>query len=540
MNSISQTETYAASGTTHNGPLVTLVDFTDRPYDLSVASARTCYSGKGIVWPQDVSATEKSREIRDRIAASTLKAGHLTTRQHANFVFAIDRVSRHLVWSFLHSHPFYNSEQVSQRYVEVKTEQFYVPDSLRAPGREKLLDQYLGIIRACVRAYFELIEDLKVPARSEFFRIFPARARNTEKWEKSIHKKSMEAARYVLPVATYTYLYHTINGLTLHRYRRLCQSFDVPVETSMLVDAMFHAVRDADPMFTGEIQDPIPLEETPEYAFFEGLRRHDDSDRRMALEFTGEFDSALGGKTSRLAAFSGQSVHILAESVRSITGRPQKDLSDLEAIDLLMNPAKNPHLSSTLNEMSLSRISRALTSVQYTFQKKISHTADSQDQRHRMVPGGRPLLIRQFSGKPDFITPAIIRSYGAVNDKYAAVMEKLFEEICEFQDAGGTPEESVYLLPNAFPVRFYESGDLLGLFHKWKIRTCYNAQEEIFRASVEELEQVHQIHPEIGKWIKAPCWVRKQAGVKPFCPEGDKFCGVSVWNQELPDYLRIL
>src|SRR5256886_11214845 len=37
-------------------------------------------------------------------------------------------------------------------------------------------------------------------------------------------------------------------------------------------------------------------------------------------------------------------------------------------------------------------IMRALQHANYTFAKKISHTADSQDQRHRMVPGSRPLL----------------------------------------------------------------------------------------------------------------------------------------------------
>ena len=35
---------------------------------------------------------------------------------------------------------------------------------------------------------------------------------------------------------------------------------------------------------------------------------------------------------------------------------------------------------------------RALQHANFTFAKKISHTADSQDQRHRMVPGSRPLL----------------------------------------------------------------------------------------------------------------------------------------------------
>src|SRR5262249_5915781 len=50
------------------------------PFATAVAWARTCYSGKGIVWPADVSKDEKAIEVRDRIASSTLLAGHLTTR----------------------------------------------------------------------------------------------------------------------------------------------------------------------------------------------------------------------------------------------------------------------------------------------------------------------------------------------------------------------------------------------------------------------------------------------------------------------------
>ena len=58
-----------------------------------------------------------ARALRDRIAQETYFAGHHTTLQHATFQFAIENVSRQALWSFLHSHPFYNSEQVSQRYV---------------------------------------------------------------------------------------------------------------------------------------------------------------------------------------------------------------------------------------------------------------------------------------------------------------------------------------------------------------------------------------------------------------------------------------
>ena len=528
-----------------HGPLVRLVDHTRLPYDLSIATARTCYSSKGIITPEDVSRDEKARALRDRIARSTLQAGHLTTRQHPHFVFTIERVSRHLVWSFLHSHPFYNSEQVSQRYVEVKPEQFHVPPSLSEPGRLPAHDIYLSLVRQSVADYQELIALLTPVASREFFRVFPARRAKPERWDSQIRKKAMEAARYVLPTAVHTFLYHTINGLTLHRYRRLAAAFDVPMETRLLVERMTEAVRQADPLYAAEMKDPLPLEQTLEFAFFEQFYGTDDRggirwNRDVARDFIRDFDRTLAGRNARLAGHSPEAVRTLADSVRAVLGLSRRSYSDADAIETVLNPARNMHLQSTLNESSVSRVTRALYNVQYTFQKKLSHTADSQDQRHRLVPGARPVLMSQYAGEPDFVTPALVRADGAAERRFAEMMAAHFSGLERFLEHGGSMEEATYLLPNAFPVRFYESGDLLNLHHKWKARTCYNAQEEIFAASVEELSQVHEVHPQLASWIKAPCWLRKRAGVTPYCPEGDRYCGVPVWNLELWDYKRVI
>lgn len=517
-------------------PDVKLVDVTDVPYDLSIATARTCYSSRGIITPEDVSKTPESRALRDRIARSTLQAGHLTTRQHVHFVFAIDNVSRHLVWSFLHSHPFYNSEQVSQRYVEVKPDKFHIPVSLR--NNTRLLPLYLDAVRYSVGVYQELLSDLDGPAALEFYKIFPARRSKPDVWKKNIHKKSMEAARYILPVGMFTYFYHTVNGLTLHRYRRLCLANDVPEETRALVESMYSAAVAADPLFAGEMPDPVPLEDTLEYRYFASV--HGQDQVKLSRDFLREFDDDLNGRTSKLVSFDPNASAVLAASVRAVLGAGKEQLSDQAAIELVLDPARNPHLSNALNETTLSRTSRAMMNVHYAFAKKISHTADSQDQRHRMVPGARPALMKHFTGSPDYIVPAIIEEHAPSLEKYRTAMESLFERIVRFLDAGGSEEHAVYLLPNAFPVRFYESGDLLNLHHKWKIRLCYNAQEEIFRASLDELTQVRAVHPEIGRYIHAPCRIRKEAGVKPFCPEGDRYCGVPVWNQELDAYKRVI
>ena len=103
--------------------------------------------------------------------------------------------------------------------------------------------------------------------------------------------------------------------------------------------------------------------------------------------------------------------------------------------------------------------------------------------------------------------------------------------------AGGVGGEYVlYLIPTAFPIRFEESGDLLNLHHKWRTRACYDSQEEIFFATIDEIRQVKEIHPRIAQHILAPCYLRMKAGETPYCPEGDRYCGVPVWKQAIEGY----
>ena len=97
-------------------------------------------------------------------------------------------------------------------------------------------------------------------------------------------------------------------------------------------------------------------------------------------------------------------------------------------------------------------------------------------------------------------------------------------------------EIAQYLLPNAKAIRLVESGSLLHLLHKWTMRTCFNAQEEIYQASMEEVEQVRAALPAFGRYLGPPCYIR--AGVaSPICTEGSHFCGVKVW-QEFPKIER--
>src|SRR5215467_13926290 len=150
-------------------PVVYLENAFQDPYNNAVATARTCYSSQ-VIHSGDVAKDEATRLRRDAIAQSIYKAGHHTTIQHATFQFVLDKVSRQVIWSFLHSHPFYNSEQVSQRYVEMKAENFTTPSL-----QEENIPLYSQAIQELMSAYHELSRLLKPTVRAEYKRLFPAR-----------------------------------------------------------------------------------------------------------------------------------------------------------------------------------------------------------------------------------------------------------------------------------------------------------------------------------------------------------------------------
>jgi thymidylate synthase ThyX len=519
-------------------PDVRIVNAFVRPYENAVATARTCYSSSGVVTVEDVSGDresdpairEKKAQRRDALARSIYEAAHHTTLQHAHFQFAISNVSRQFLWTFLHSHPFYNSEQVSQRYVEVK------PGSVAVPPLEgEARAIYERAVARQVAAYQRLIELLSPPIADAYFARFPSR-RTKPKYAKEVKKKAQEIARYALPVGTVAYLYHTVSGLTLLRYWRVCEQLDAPTETRLVVGKMVEAMLAHDPLYRTILEEPLPLEETPEFAFVRSL----GDDRRQASAFRDEFDRSLGGRVSKLIDWKARGEETLADAVREIFALPAGALSDDAAISLALDPAKNPYHGETMNVTTLTKLSRALHHPAYTFRKKLSHTADSQDQRHRMTPASRPVLTVHVTGEPDFVEPEIVRSSAEAARTYREAMEIGFEAFREIRRRGGSTEFALYALPNALAIRFTESSDLLNLHHKLESRLCYNAQEEIWRASLDEANQVAEVNPRIGRVLLPPCGVRLMAGTTPWCPEGERYCGVPVWKLDRGDYVRTI
>jgi thymidylate synthase ThyX len=498
-------------------PRVTLRNAFAHPFDSAIAAARTCYAPR-LIGPEEI--TDKQRL---NIGAATFYSGHHTVYQHAHFEFGLENASRQFVWSFLHAHPFYNSEQQSQRYVRLDRAQAYVP-AVSLFFDEKSKEIYEGAIARAWNYYRELSALLIGDARTilnDIWHVSPmSHPKRLQKIERSAEKRAIEIARYVLPLAAFTTMVHTISGIVLHRLWRMSAASDTPSEARAIIGEMVAQVKAIDAQFF-ERFGTEPLEELPEWKDSAGNATASES-------FAREFDAKLKGNTSRLVDYSPNAIRVMADSYRAVAGLTAQQCSDADAIDRLLNPARNLYRLETLNVGVHAPMMRALQHANYTFAKKISHTADSQDQRHRMVPGSRPLLTLADTREPDYITPMLLANNPRAQETYERAMQDAWAAKNELLDRGVPLEIALYVLPNAKAIRLYETGSLLHLMHKWTMRTCFNAQEEIYKASMDEIGQLREVHPELSRYIGPPCHLR--AGITtPICTEGSHFCGIKVW-----------
>jgi thymidylate synthase ThyX len=139
---------------------------------------------------------------------------------------------------------------------------------------------------------------------------------------------------------------------------------------------------------------------------------------------------------------------------------------------------------------------------------------------------------------PDYVTPRLIAANPAARAVYDRAIEDAWAAKNRLIALGTPPEFALYVLPNAKALRLVESGPLIALLHKWTLRTCFNAQEEIYLASMDELVQVRERHPRLARHVGPPCVVRNGL-ISPRCTEGSHFCGVPVWNS-FPNVVRRL
>jgi len=427
------------------------------PIDLSVGSARTCYS-VNLKTPGDITDWEG----KGKLLLDLFKSGHHTTLQHVNFTFLMEGISRLSIWRFFHSHRFYNSDQVSQRYTEVKEGSFKKFDSERIESYHKSL-----------MSKYQEITNILIP-------IYEASENKVER--KLAKKKAMENARYILPQSVLANMYHTINLSTLLRYvigKPLVE--DCNEEVSEIVSEMVSEVVSKYP----DLKDIFNYVE-------EISLNADFSDSENILK-----DIELDSCVSKL---------IESTSFNSI---------------------KNSFIGETSGVAALFNTSLGLES--FTFNLKLSLSADAQNQRHRTAYSIRPSLSKMIeSNKHDYYIPEIFYQSEEALELYSEAIYESKAIVKEFKDL------SPYLLLNGFQIPIVEVNNALDFIHKSEKRLCLNSQEEITKMTWSMVLNLieNEKTKKYGLTLAPPCYHRFISDKTPICPEGSRFCGIKEWKNE--------
>jgi len=511
---------------------VVLVGVTSDAENLPSSAAKTCYAPK-LVRPRPVAEYEdpaKEEATRQRITSLTFEAGHHTVYQHVTYTFALRGVSRNLIHCFLHTFPFYNTEQQSQRYVEMKQAAVTVPPFASEVHR-RLFEE---TVADAWETYYALLDVLRPQIEQVYKQQVWAHRPAFAAWEDGkIEKMALEIARYVLPIACHSDFYYTVNQVTLLSLNRLRRHPQVAWEADRLIGEMVSAAAAEDALFADLLASRIS-EPYPTSGMAEALLRSEHgvagSDEVAAV-----FDAQMEGQYSRLVSAPqvdrpGGLEGLLADALRLVLGLPPNGAPDAELIAGLIDPARNPYHSSILNLVPYAPVTQVLHHACFTFAKRISHTADSQNQRHRTLHGTRQMLVYGHTQEPDVVVPELVGDNPAALQLYQEYVGRAWAAINQLLSDDVPMEYAAYLYPNAKVVRLYESCDLAGLLHKAKLRLCFRAQREIFEATRQEVQQIAERYPELVHYFAAPCVVRDRAGTKPVCPEKKGFCGVPVWR----------
>ena len=194
-------------------------------------AGRNCYQS----WPNIGETKKKGRSHADHIK-HLIEVGHGACIEHANFNFIIWNVSRSLTHELVR-HRLASYSQLSQRYVDSSKVDFIVPPAIQELSKANP-EAYRAWIEHCEKSR-QLYEDLTTQL-SEMYK--------DEESKLERRKKARQAARSVLPNATETKVFVTMNARAVRHFVELRASQFADVEIRMLAVKMCRILLDKAPL----------------------------------------------------------------------------------------------------------------------------------------------------------------------------------------------------------------------------------------------------------------------------------------------------
>lgn len=162
----------------------------------------------------------------------------------------------------------------------------------------------------------------------------------------------------------------------------------------------------------------------------------------------------------------------------------------------------------------------ALEHASYTFAiDGVSRALTHQLVRHRLASyNQQSQRYVSYAEEPTFIVPPAVTENTAVLERFNEATAAAFSAYRELVEAGVSPEDARYLLPNAMETKIVVTMNVRELLHFFELRCCKRAQWEIRALALAMLDLVEPTAPYVFMDAGASC----RRGP---CREGAMTCG---------------
>lgn len=206
-------------------------------------AGRNCYQS----WPKQ-GETAKGRSHEEHVK-HLIEVGHGACIEHAHFNFIMWNVSRSLTHELVR-HRLASFSQLSQRYVDSSNVSFIVPPAIQELAKIDP-EAYRTWVKHCERSR-QLYEELTTKLSSMYDdaeQIHRGKIGAQHSTKLELRKRARQAARSVLPNATETKIFVTMNARAVRHLIELRANPAADVEIRRLAVKVYRILQDKAPLF---------------------------------------------------------------------------------------------------------------------------------------------------------------------------------------------------------------------------------------------------------------------------------------------------
>jgi thymidylate synthase ThyX len=459
------------------------------PETIAVAFAKTSRSPESF---REIAAgltDEKSAQFHEKWVVGY---GHASVAEHAVLHIAVENVSR-LAIECLESNRLASYTEKSTRYQMWDRDSFHTPRAIAESGHADLYRQ------TCTQLFDAYLTSLE-PVRRFMQAQYPRKDGESDaRWDGRIRSKYVDHCRFLLPASALANVGVTANARVLESAVRKMLSH--PLEEVREIGTEMKRVAQLEVPTLVKYADSVAYQAETAAA----LTKWTTADRRPPRATDDGHPSTVIRPplaAAELVDYDPQAEgKFLAACLYRFGGR---SFAECRAVVANMHPEQKAALAAE----ALGRLQkydvplRELEHVVYTVDAVMDQGAYFEIKRHRMMTQSPQRLTCELG----YAVPRAFEAAG-LGEAYQAAMEAAREAYRRL--AADLPEESSYVVPNAFNRRVLMTLNLREAFHLCELRGAPNAHFSVRRLAGQIYEAIARAHPMLARFMRCkdhPHW----------------------------------